>query len=105
MYLCKCKMIALRPLVWPLEQVYRRTYWRNLPAAEICASLTGVPAAHWQFDNEPACIDLIYRNFDSWLAVQEVALFYLLLVFTALQLYSCVKLILQLVGRKIFGVT
>lgn len=67
-------------VVWPLQQVYLRGWWRNMPAADICAHLTAHRSAFWS-EQSLACVEIIHNNFDSWLVYAQFALYLVIWMF------------------------
>jgi hypothetical protein len=67
-------------LYFPLEELYRRWYWRNARAEDICASISGLRtgAQFWTHDEftRDECLRVMSQHFDGWLAVAEVGVFY-----------------------------
>lgn len=91
--------------VQPLYSVYSRTWWTGRADNEICATLTHVPADFWL--SSPAaqleCSDLIERDFDKWIAIQEYIVFNVFL-FSFLFIGSCgLYRALRAFGSKLHG--
>lgn len=63
-------------VVYPLEQFFLRGFWRGKALKDICAELTNNSSDFWN-DHLVECEHLVYREFDSWLAYAEIALYFL----------------------------
>ena len=57
--------------------------WYGKTESDICTTITGVPAIHWETTGDEECRNLIIRRFDSFISTGTNAL-HLLLIFTVL---------------------
>ena len=71
-------------VVWPLQQLYVRGWWRNMPPEDICAHLTNYKSDFW-LQHSTECNELISNHFSSYL-VWILFAFYVYVVYAILKM-------------------
>ena len=79
-------------LTRPLRRLYFvGPVWHNIPAEEICFTVTHVPAKHWTSspENMAACQHELDKLFDSWDTTVVTSLYFALLAFLVIKIAFC----------------
>lgn len=74
-------------VIWPISRLYRHGpalfgvgFWRGIDSVDICASLTGMPAKHWQ-DNLDTCEARIEADILSYVILLETFVYFFVLYY------------------------
>lgn len=74
-------------VIWPISRLYRHGpalfgvgFWRGIDSVDICASLTGMPAKHWQ-ENLDTCEARIQADILSYVILLETLVYFTMLYY------------------------
>jgi len=78
-------------VVYPVQEVFLRGWWRGMQFKDICAALTGASSDFWG-DHTLECYDVVFRDFSSLLAYIHFGLYMFLILYILVRLVRMCRL-------------
>ena len=86
-FLLVVQLLFTNPLMYLYRNGPRPLFWEGMNDVEICATITSVPAAHWELMGQGECEDMLVKKYTSF-ATSFTALVYVLLLY---HIFTCVS--------------